>query len=102
MSSPVEEEVPVLACHDHQVDQPSKKQVPKFAALPPPGHREWQSLAGVDSSRGHIQGVDSSRGHSQGVDNRGAKVPEEVVAVVEVCAGLQQLAAGGLQVRGEV
>ena len=70
--------MPGLACHHHQVDQPSKKQVPKFAALPPPGHREWQSLAGVDSNRGHIQGV----------DNRGAKVPKEVVAVVKVCAGL--------------
>ena len=32
-----------------QVDQPSAKLAPKFSALPPPGHNQWDNIAGNEN-----------------------------------------------------
>jgi len=57
-----------------QVGQNSTKMAPKYSALPPPGHDQWNKLpgkqAGVDTSIAHIQGV----GANFRADKRGVKV----------------------------
>merc|ERR1711892_1348543 len=58
-----------------QVGQNSNKMAPKYSALPPPGHDQWNKIPGRAS-----QGVDTSIAHIQGVganfraDKRGVKV----------------------------
>ena len=36
-----------MACR--QVEQPSAKLAPKFSALPPPGHNQWDAIAGNEN-----------------------------------------------------
>ena len=39
-----------------QFGQNTSKMAPKYSALPPPGHDQWNKIS-VDSSIAHIQGV---------------------------------------------
>ena len=48
-----------------QVDQPSAKLAPKFSALPPPGHNQWDNIAGNENGT-PVRGVVSAP-QSQGL-----------------------------------
>ena len=51
------------------MDQPSAKLAPKFSALPPPGHNQWDNIAGNENGTPVRGVVPQSRGPSQTAAN---------------------------------
>ena len=62
-----------------QVDQPSAKLAPKFSALPPPGHNQWDNIAGNENGTPVRGGTSApqSQGPLQTKINQGSISPLE-------------------------